>query len=64
MTRAGALAVWHRAVVAARRIVGIPDYEAYVAHVRTRHPERAVLSRAEFFADRQRARYSGGGRCC
>ena len=48
-----------------RRIIGIPDYDAYVAHLRERHPDRPIPNRAAFFAERQRARYSGGGgRCC
>jgi uncharacterized short protein YbdD (DUF466 family) len=49
----------------ARRIAGVPDYDAYVAHVRAHHPERVVPTRAEFFAERLQARYrGGGGRCC
>lgn len=50
---------------AARMMVGLPDYESYVAHVRSQHPERAPMSYEEFFRDRQNARYNGGvGRCC
>jgi uncharacterized short protein YbdD (DUF466 family) len=57
--------IWRALVAAARRIAGIPDYDAYVAHVRAHHPERAIPSEAAFFADRQEARYrAGGGRCC
>jgi len=57
--------VWRRAVTGARRIVGIPDYDAYIAHLRAHHPDRSAPTRAAFFAERQRARYrSGGGRCC
>jgi uncharacterized short protein YbdD (DUF466 family) len=57
--------IWGECSAAARRIIGIPDYEAYVAHLRTRHPDRVIPTRAAFFAERQRARYgSGGGRCC
>lgn len=56
---------WHRLVTIARRIFGLPDYDVYVAHLRARHPDRAVPSKAAFFAERQRARYDGtGGRCC
>ena len=65
MTGADLAAAWHRAVASARRIVGIPDYEAYIAHLRARHPERAVPTKAAFFAERERARYGrSGGRCC
>ena len=56
---------WQHLVTIARRVFGVPDYDAYVAHLRTRHPERAVPSKAAFFAERQRAKYQGtGGRCC
>jgi uncharacterized short protein YbdD (DUF466 family) len=56
---------WRRAVQAARSTIGVPDYDAYLAHCRAHHPERAPMSYAEFFDERQRARYRGtGGRCC
>jgi uncharacterized short protein YbdD (DUF466 family) len=51
----------------ARLMCGVPDYEAYVAHVRARHPDRAAMSHEEFFRERQEARYGGGKgrfRCC
>ncbi|MBN8830574.1 MAG: YbdD/YjiX family protein, partial [Sphingomonadales bacterium] len=39
--------------------------EAYLAHLRTHHPEREPMSRIDFFRDREKARYgTGGGRCC
>lgn len=53
---------------AARLMVGMPDYDAYRQHMRQFHPERPVMSYAEFFHERQEARYGGGdgrpGRCC
>lgn len=55
---------WHRLAAAARIIFGVPDYDAYVAHLRARHPEKPVPTRAVFFAERQAARYRSGGRCC
>lgn len=58
-------ALWRGAVRFGRQLIGVPDYATYVAHLRAHDPERAVPSYAEFFAERQRARYrSGGGRCC
>jgi uncharacterized short protein YbdD (DUF466 family) len=52
----------------ARLMVGVPDYEAYVAHRRERHPGEPVMNREDFFKDRQASRYAarGGkiGRCC
>ena len=57
---------WRWAVQTARLCCGVPDYDAYVRHLRAHHPERTVPSYAEFFRERQAARYSGGGggRCC
>ncbi|HXE78259.1 MAG TPA: YbdD/YjiX family protein, partial [Rhodanobacter sp.] len=44
---------------------GVPDYDTYVAHLRQHHPGRAIPGYAEFFRERQIARYKGtGGRCC
>ena len=52
----------------ARLMVGVPDYETYVAHRRTSHPGQPVMSYEEFFRERQEARYAvGKGRfrgCC
>lgn len=49
----------------ARLMVGVPDYNAYLRHMRQAHPERTPMSYEAFFRDRQRARYGGGqGRCC
>lgn len=51
---------------AGRLMVGIPDYDAYVAHHRIHHPHEPEMSFEQFFRDRQEARYGGrnGGRCC
>ncbi|QCP52226.1 YbdD/YjiX family protein [Trinickia violacea] len=50
---------------ALRLMVGVPDYETYVAHMRATHPDRAVMTYEEFFRERQDARYGGGaGKCC
>jgi uncharacterized short protein YbdD (DUF466 family) len=56
---------WRRAVQTARLLIGVPDYGTYVEHMRRHHPERPVMSYADFFNERMQARYrSGGGRCC
>jgi uncharacterized short protein YbdD (DUF466 family) len=55
---------WRALVAAARRIAGIPDYDAYVTHLKSHHPERAIPTAAAFFAERQQARYRSGQRCC
>jgi uncharacterized short protein YbdD (DUF466 family) len=58
--------LWRRVRETANLMVGLPDYERYVAHNRTRHPGKPVMSRAEFVAERTTRRYEGGGggRCC
>lgn len=48
-----------------RRIVGVPDYDRYVAHVRECHPGTAPMSRVDFERARLEDRYSRPGqRCC
>ena len=48
-----------------RTIIGAPDYDRYVAHVRECHPGQAVMSRDEFAKSRMEARYNQpGNRCC
>lgn len=50
---------------ALHRIIGAPDYEAYLAHFRRAHPEQKLLSRDEFARQRLEHRYSRpGSRCC
>lgn len=54
-----------RIAVAARLAVGMPDYGRYLAHMRSAHPERRPLEYAEFFRERQAARYGRSAtRCC
>ncbi len=55
-------------VQTARLMIGIPDYDTYLDHRRTFHPDDPVMTYAEFFRERQDARYAvGKGRfrgCC
>ena len=50
----------------ARMMVGVPDYDDYVRHMRLHHPDQPVMSPTHFFRERQEARYGGknGGKCC
>jgi uncharacterized short protein YbdD (DUF466 family) len=49
----------------ARLMCGLPDYDAYVEHLSTRHPGQPVPSYEMFFRGRQEARYGRGmARCC
>jgi uncharacterized short protein YbdD (DUF466 family) len=61
-----ALGSWLTAVGAvARRIIGVPDYECYIAHLQARHPDAPPVSREEFVRQRLEDRYSRPGtRCC
>lgn len=62
---AAELTWWERAATTLRRIIGAPDYAAYVAHVKECHPDRAPLSEREFVAERLKSRYeTPGNRCC
>lgn len=57
--------LWARLAQTLRLMVGVPDYARYVAHRHERHPGEPVLTRAEFIAERQRARYGADTpRCC
>lgn len=46
-------------------VVGVPDYERYVAHQKEHHPENEPLSQQQFFLEFLNKKYeSGGPRCC
>ena len=52
---------------AARLMVGIPDYDTYVQHMRVTHPEQTPMTYEEFYRERVEARYggkNGTSRCC
>jgi uncharacterized short protein YbdD (DUF466 family) len=58
-------ALWRFLVQTGRLIVGVPDYDLYLAHMRRLHPDRTPMSREDFFAERMQARYGrGASRCC
>jgi uncharacterized short protein YbdD (DUF466 family) len=48
-------------------MVGMPDYDVYVAHLKAHHPDRAVPDRETFARDCVERRYNSKGqptRCC
>jgi uncharacterized short protein YbdD (DUF466 family) len=48
-----------------RRIIGAPDYDRYVAHLRDHHPGAPPMTYDEFARQRMVERYSRPGtRCC
>lgn len=51
---------------AAKLMIGIPDYDTYVQHMKLTHPEQQPMTYEEFFKERQEAKYSGKGgfKCC
>lgn len=56
---------WRLLAQTGRLIVGVPDYDLYLAHMRRTHPDTATMSREAFFANRLEARYGrGASRCC
>jgi uncharacterized short protein YbdD (DUF466 family) len=53
------------AIEIVRRIIGVPDYDTYVAHMKAKHPECAPMTKDEFAQQRMQDRYSRpGSRCC
>ncbi len=46
---------------AAKLMIGMPDYDNYVEHMRVNHPDQTPMTYEEFFRERQDARYGGKG---
>jgi uncharacterized short protein YbdD (DUF466 family) len=62
---AGDVGLLARVNAVVRRIIGAPDYGAYLRHVTEHHPECTPLSEPEFLNEQLTARYSTpGSRCC
>jgi uncharacterized short protein YbdD (DUF466 family) len=54
-----------RAACIVRRVIGVPDYDHYLAHLRAHHPDAMPLTPQEFERQRLADRYSRpGSRCC
>ena len=54
-----------RCLALVKRIIGVPDYEAYVRHMAAHHPGDPVLTEDQFAEERLTAKYSRPGqRCC
>jgi uncharacterized short protein YbdD (DUF466 family) len=50
-----------------RLMVGVPDYQTYVAHRQATHPDEPIMDYEAFFRERQEARYGSKGKvggCC
>ncbi|MEK7402142.1 MAG: YbdD/YjiX family protein [Gemmatimonadota bacterium] len=65
MTDNGLWTSLRRAADVLRRIIGVPDYDRYVAHVQQCHAGTVPMTRAEFEKTRLDDKYSRPGqRCC
>src|SRR5262245_4572167 len=54
-----------RAACVLRRVIGVPDYDRYVAHVHAHHPGVEPMSHNDFVQQRMLDKYTKpGGRCC
>lgn len=54
-----------RVAAVLRRVLGVPDYQAYLAHMQARHPGVPLLDEATFARDALSRRYDRpGSRCC
>ncbi|MCA1248374.1 YbdD/YjiX family protein [Massilia sp. MS-15] len=47
-----------------RLMVGLPEYDTYLAHMERTHPDQTPMSYEEFFRERQEARYGGKRATC
>jgi len=47
-----------------RAATGDDAYERYVEHRAAEHPGEPLLTRAAFYEERQRRKWSGVSRCC
>jgi uncharacterized short protein YbdD (DUF466 family) len=56
---------WRDTANVIRRVIGVPDYDRYVSHLRSHHPNARPMTQDEFIRQRQADRYSKpGARCC
>ena len=47
-------------------VAGVPDYEKYLEHMKSHHPDQKPMSRKDFFDQVQKDKYGGSrmNRCC
>lgn len=56
---------WQRAIAILRRIIGVPDYDEYLAHMRRHFPDCPPMDPRTFERERMAAKYRmPGSRCC
>jgi uncharacterized short protein YbdD (DUF466 family) len=47
-----------------RLMVGLPEYDTYLAHMERTHPDQTPMTYEEFLRERQEARYGGKRATC
>jgi len=48
-----------------RAVLGVPDYDRYLSHMRTVHPGDRIMTETEFRHTRMNDRYNrAGSKCC
>ncbi len=61
------ISLWFgRVADTARLMCGVPDYDTYVAHMKTIHPDQEAMTYEAFFENRMNARFGQGSMkaCC
>lgn len=54
-----------RAVAIVKRIIGVPDYEEYLAHMQRQYPDCTPMDPRTFERERMASKYRmPGSRCC
>jgi len=57
--------IFSRTASVVRAVLGVPDYDRYLSHMRTTHPGDRVMSETEFRHMRMNDRYNrAGSKCC
>jgi len=57
--------IFSRSASIFRAVLGVPDYDRYLAHMRSAHPGDRVMSETEFLHTRMNDRYNrAGSKCC
>ena len=57
--------VFSRTASVVRAVLGVPDYDRYLSHMRTTHSGDRVMSETEFRHMRMNDRYNrAGSKCC
>jgi len=57
--------IFSRTASFVRAVLGVPDYQRYLTHMRSAHPGDRIMSETEFRHTRMNDRYNRpGSRCC